>query len=346
MPTKPLPDEVLAEAVDTLEAYNGNKTAAARHLEIDRATLSNRIMRAQERGIAGLPPTDIKLPDLPASDIPIEELIDQQCKRYEMLEASYKAHTWFDVTVKEDKPLGVLWVGDPHVDDPACDWPRLRRHVELCNRPGIVAVNIGDSSNNWVGRLMSKYADQSVSVSDAHRLIEWLMFNLEWAAFLLGNHDDWHQGQALIKQMAKRAPQKVICHNWEARFKLAFPSGWAPRIYSAHDFKGSSIWNEMHGPLRESMIGEEAEIFVCGHKHTFGIMDLENPKRHIRQQLIRVRGYKSGMVDGSQYSRRGQWGYQDAGCSVLTIFDPSDKSITSFEDIAKGVQFLEMLRDG
>ena len=43
MPTPKLSDELLQEAVDTLAAHNGNKSAAARALGLHRCTFISRI---------------------------------------------------------------------------------------------------------------------------------------------------------------------------------------------------------------------------------------------------------------------------------------------------------------
>jgi hypothetical protein len=52
MPTPPLSDEKLREAVDALERYNGNQTAAANALGIARSTFQDRIRIARRREFA------------------------------------------------------------------------------------------------------------------------------------------------------------------------------------------------------------------------------------------------------------------------------------------------------
>jgi hypothetical protein len=89
-----------------------------------------------------------------------------------------------------DGPVALAGFGDPHIDDPGCAWGDLERDVRICrDTPGIMAVNVGDSTNNWVGRLMRLYADQEVTSKQALTLIEWLMTALPWLVDQTGNHD-------------------------------------------------------------------------------------------------------------------------------------------------------------
>jgi hypothetical protein len=66
----------------------------------------------------------------------------------------------------EDRPSTFrCW---PHVDDNGCNWPLLKHHAELCRTtPGLYAINLGDSSNNWTDRLIKLYAQQDWSVKTA-----------------------------------------------------------------------------------------------------------------------------------------------------------------------------------
>ena len=69
-----------------------------------------------------------------------------------------------EIKIKSNKPIGVAFVGDPHVDNNGCNWPLLRRDIAIMrDTPGMFAVNIGDVTDNWAGRLVRLYADQEMS---------------------------------------------------------------------------------------------------------------------------------------------------------------------------------------
>jgi len=82
-------------------------------------------------------------PDLPSSELPPEQLIDQACKRFEGHLEAREARRWMEIKVKSNRPIGVAFVGDPHIDnnwlqlptsqagyfDPRKDrWPVRREH--------------------------------------------------------------------------------------------------------------------------------------------------------------------------------------------------------------------------
>lgn len=332
-----IPDKLLFEALAAVKEH-GTVIKAAVALGMPRTTLSSRYKMAVDR-LDHPDPPNIQLPDFPDEDIPIEDIIKTMSRRFEKRHASYAAHTWFPIKIKTDEPIGVLWMGDPHTDDNGCNWPILKRHVEICrDTDGLYAVQIGDVTNNWIGRLQRLYAEQDTSVSTARRLSEWLMLDagVDWLVWLMGNHDSWGDGAAILAQMAKRGTKKIICHDWEARFRLVFPNGWEARVFAAHDFKGHSMWNPLHGPMKAGAMGPEADIYVCGHKHNWATFTYENAARGREQHFIRVRGYK--FLD--DYARRLGIIEQEGGCSMLTVFDPNRKSITTFSDVERGAEFL------
>jgi hypothetical protein len=344
-----LSDELYQQAVDTLAEHGGNQSAAARALKMDRRAYAHRVDTAIKRGFVSNSPkktsaVGFDLPDFPEEDIPVERIIALQAERFTKRLKSFAAHTWFPVQMRDDLPVGICWFGDPHLDDNGCNWPELTRHVEACKRTeGLYGANVGDTTNNWAGRLTRLYAEQDTSVSTARRLAAWFMLDsgVVWLVWILGNHDAWGDGSAVLTQMAQRhGTQKLVLHDWEIRFSLAFPNGWTPRVFAAHNFKGSSIWNPMHGPMREGQIGDDADLYICGDKHTAGDYGFENVARGHYQRFVRVRGFKFQ----DDYARRGGFKEQQEGCSAVTIFDPATRRTSVFMDVEEGAGFLAWKR--
>lgn len=320
---------------------------AAQRLEMSAGTLSKRLIAAKAH--YGLRPGEdksppIQFPEFPDEDIPIEQIIDLASERFVKRRASFDAHTWFPIGIRDKLPIGICWFGDPHLDDNGCNWPMLRQHIEVCkNTTGLYGASVGDMTNNWAGRLIKLYAEQDSSVATARRLAEWFLLNsgVAWLLLILGNHDTWGDGAAILQQMAKRfGTHKLICHDWEVRFRLAFPNGWEPRIFASHNFKGNSIWNPMHGPMREGQIGEDADLYICGDRHTSGVMGFENVARGRFQNFVRVRGFK--FMD--DYARRHGFKEQSTGSSCVTIFDPTNQSVSVHMDVEEGADFLTWKR--
>lgn len=661
-----LPPQVL-EAIELVRLH-GSISGASRMSGIPRATLQSRLRRAglaAENFTDGTVPEaarEIEFPEFPDhDDVPIEKLIELATERFMKRQASYKAHTWFPIKVNAELPIGIMWFGDPHLDDNGCNWPLVRTCAELCQKTeGMYGGNVGDTTNNWQGRLVRLYANQDSSVKTARRYAEWFMLDsgIVWLIWILGNHDCvtddtelltrrgwigheeiqaadkvlgietetglakwqpieavfrkpadtiwklrgarhdlactakhrvltqfrngtyafrtppdlpkhfslpvarslqlpeaaipdshirfaawvltdgsidrrgnisiyqskpenfahieticrevglrfsvyervrpaasimgtavkvalperqiavlaesralalsivsqkgflpewarslsdrqfdiflteyvrgdgswypaprqgciiygekhildelqalcvahawsanlskdnrgawrlnvcrkqnsqthaggakwciekyagvvwclkvphgnfmirrngkahftgncWGDGSAILGEMAKRfGTHRLVCHDWEARFSLEFPSGWKPLIYSAHNFKGNSIYNVMHGPMREGLMGEDADLYVCGDRHVSGEFAFENVARKRYQHFLRVRGFK--FMD--EFAMHHGYKEQATGCAAVTIFDPIKRTVSIKMDPEEGADFLTFKR--
>ncbi len=342
-----LSDDQCREAISLYEAHNRNQAHAAAAAGISRSTFQSRLRTAELRGIVAQKPpletSDLIFPDLPSSELPAEQLIDQACARFTGHLAAREARRWMEIKVKSNKPIGVCFMGDPHIDNNGCNWPLLRRDIKVLeDTPGMYAVNIGDLTDNWVGRLVRLYADQEMSKKQAWKLAKYLMRDsgIKWLCHLLGNHDAWNDGPYLIKANAQ---PMVPVEDWQSRFQIAFPNGQKVRVHAAHDFPGSSIWNKMHGPQKAAMMLERADIFACGHKHEWAINESENANRDFVYHLIRARGYK--FIDS--YSDQLGYGSQKFGASITAIIDPTGsdtKKIRCFPDLPEAAEFLTWKR--
>jgi GNAT superfamily N-acetyltransferase len=236
------PPDVL---LDTLRAFkqHGSQGAAARALGISRSTFQNRLHRAEADGIVLNNGEEIEFPDLPSSELPADQLIEQACARFEGHLTAREARRWMEIKVKTNKPIGVCFVGDPHIDNNGCNWPLLRRDIALLNStPGMHAVNIGDLTDNWIGRLVRLYADQEMSKKQAWKLAKYFMRDagINWLCHIMGNHDAWGDGPYLIK--ANAAPQ-VPVEDWQL---LPFESvGYLKRAYVSPDHRGHGLQLKM-----------------------------------------------------------------------------------------------------
>jgi hypothetical protein len=342
-----LTDEELRATVEARAKFNTDKETAD-FLGLKRSGVSSRLQDARNRGLlppikAAVAPPGIVFPDLPSSELPVEDLIDQAVTRFQQHQTAKDARKWMEIKIGSNDPIGICFMGDPHVDSPGCNWPLLRRHVNILkDTPGLYALNIGDQSDNWVGRLVRLYAEAEMSKRQARKIAKWLMRDagINWLLFILGNHDLFGDGMPeLIRANAKLVPVE----DWQSRFQLVFPNGQRVRVHAAHDFPGSSIWNKMHGPQKASMLYDQADIFACGHKHEWAINESENANRDFVYNLIRARGYK--YID----SYADQLGYasQKYGASITAIIDPRDsdvKRIRCFPDLDEAAEYLTWKR--
>lgn len=325
---------------------HGSVAGAARALGVSRSTFRNRL--DAERRVAPSTTADgvLTFPSLPDRRESIGDLIERRTAHYKRLRDYSDAATWQKIKVKDNKPFGLCLIGDPHLDDDGCNWPRLIDDIAILRRtPGLYGLNIGDTTNNWVGRLARLFGNQETSQASARQMAEWFLTGagIKWAAVLVGNHDEWNEGAEIIRRMCSAAPVRIPVHDWAAKLEFVFPNGATCRVNAAHDFKGRSIYSTTHGPLRETIWHQDGAHIVCaGHIHFGGLQQIELPGGH-NPWLVRVRGYKEhdphALVNGYHEGKRFP--------SVVAVIDPSapaEDRVTVFGSVRQGAAVLAAMR--
>ena len=324
MPIRRISDDQL---VASLRKHKGIRVEAAKELGLSVRCVMERAGSLEAAGIEGIqttyhsPKTDKKefeFTPLPRDDISIEELIQHRKRQFANKRNYEEASKLIPIRIKIPGPIGILHFGDPHVDDDGTDIEALERHTELVNRTdGMFAVNVGDTTNNWVGRLARLYADQSTSAAQAWRLAEWFVGRCNWLYMLSGNHDAWSGAGDPLRWIAKQ--QDALYKSSEARIELKFPNGNSVRVNARHDHSGSSIWNPAHGPMKAALMGTRDHIYVAGHKHESAYSVLKDPINGITMHALKVASYK--VFDRFAKDR----GFRDNSLSpcAMTIINPA-----------------------
>ena len=353
MPAKKHSDEAM---INALQRCNGVREEAARMLGMTSRALLNHIGRLSAAGVdvprsgydhrpkAYKSESEFELPKLPSSDIPIEELIAIRKRQFSHKKDYEESSKLIPVKVKISGPVGLLHFGDPHVDDDGTDIAALERHTELVNETeGLFACNVGDTINNWAGRLARLYAEQSTSASQAWRLAEWFIRRCPWLYMIAGNHDLWSGAGDPLKWIARQA--NTMYKSSEARIALKLPNGLTVRVNARHDHSGSSIWNPAHGPMKAAMLGTRDHIYVAGHKHESAYSVLKDPQNGITMHALKVASYK--VYD--RYAK--EHGFRDnafSPCAVTVINTKLPEThpdlIKVFWDPEEGAAYLSWLR--
>lgn len=358
MPTPPLPESVLRQTYEKWIECNKIYSEAARQLGLDMKTVHRRIDQAHARLGLDIDRTDslmagygkqkrepeFSFTPVPDDDIPVEQLVEIRKKQFAKKRAHEEARKLIPVKVKIDGPIGILHFGDPHVDDDGTDLEALEHHKKLCQTvEGLFGANVGDVSNNWVGRLARLYGDQSTSAKQAWKLVEWLLKDLKLLYLIGGNHDGWSGAGDPLKWIT--AQSGSLYQSSEVRMGLNFPNGAQVRINARHDFGGSSQWNPAHGPMKAVFHGVRDHIAICGHKHKSGYGIIKDPDSGIACHAIQVASYK--LYD--RYARDKGFRDQTLGPCVVTVIDPSMPSdhpdlVKPFWDADEGVDYLKFKR--
>lgn len=339
MATKSYDDGILFETLELVEKYGGVSQAAAA-VGISRQTLQYRYHSALNRGLDKKPkPKTFTVKDLPPKGIPIEQRIELMEEAFKKRHAYETAKKWRQIKIEIEGPIGIQWFGDPHIDDNGCNWPLLRRDVEIVkSTEGLFGANIGDTTNNWVGRLARLYANQDTSEETALELAQWFMDQIPWLLIIRGNHDLWSgtTGKKLFDWMSQGSGPVA---DWQAQIALKFPNGRDARIWAAHSFPGTSQWNPIHGNMKRAQFTGEAHLYISGHHHDWALYETEDPHRGETYWAAKARGYK--FIDS--YASNLGYGSQQHGASITSIFDPEGNGpafLRCFSDCEEAAEYL------
>lgn len=356
-----MPKISVSEAVllETAKAYlaTGSITAASRVLGIARSTFRDRLDSAIMAGLIrddnGFPPRGetpklyeaehIEIVREIPDEIDVDELVERRKSQFEKKAKFEEAIKLIDVKVKLTGPIGILHYGDPHVDDDGTDIEALERHARLVNETeGMLAANVGDTTNNWTGRLARLYSEQSTSAAESWALAEWFVkLTKKWLYIVGGNHDLWSGAGDPMKWITRQSGQAY--YPSQTRLNLMFPNGREVRINARHDFEGHSQYNPAHGVMKASLMGFKDHIMIAGHKHVSGYGVLKDADSGTISHAIRVASYK-------KYDRYAhEKGLRDQHISpcAVTIIDPdaSEASLVQvFWEPEMAVEYLRFLR--
>ena len=333
---KASPAELAQEAMDALEIY-GNKAAAARALGIPRTTLRARIA-------AGQSPPEVELPRFPTGNLDAEEVLDHMERASDQMSEQQQALHWFDIKIHTDRPIGICWFGDPHLGSNGQNVGQLRADISVvAETDGLYGANIGDTTDNWGGRLLRLYAENDVSKKTERLLATWFLVDagIDWLLWLEGNHD--HMDESFVTHLRAINGNRIPMIDWRAKFKLVFSNGVVVKVDAAHDHKGHSMWNELHAQVRAALMEEHADLFVAGHRHNSAHAQIELPTGQI-STLLRVKGYKGQ----DSFAQRHNYAPRQHGAAVVTVINPQANSPTGrimvFPDVAQGAEYLTWLR--
>lgn len=284
--------------------------------------------------------------ELPSPDLTPEELVSDRIKRFKRKAAYEDARKLVSVTVPVSGPFGIVHLGDPHVDDDGCDWESLLHHIHVIRHTtGLFAANVGDTRNNWVGRLARLYGSQSTSAKESLILADYFLNQLEgkWAYIIGGNHDLWSgEGNDPLEFIA--AQLKALYEPSEARVRIANRDGKSFVCNARHDFAGSSQWNPVHAVSKAIQMGHRDDVSICGHKHQSGYGVIKSPEDGRVCHAIQVASFK--VYD--RYSREKGFRDQAISPSVTTVFDPEaspEGLIKVFWNVDEAAEYLYQIRN-
>ena len=346
----PITKEEVNLVVDAYMMYGNNAAEAARSLNMTASSFHRRLQKSNlplQRNQSNIPepePFEINKDDLHDEVADLDEIISKRKKEFQRRDNFEKSRNLINCRVRIDGPIGILHLGDPHVDDPGTSIDLLESHVKLVSdTEGLFGATVGDLANHWVGRLASLHAHQTTTEAETWKLVEWLVTSINWLYIIGGNHDLWVGNGDPIQWMVRKQSGVYEAHG--ARIGLMFPNKKEVRIHARHDWSGHSQWNSAHGPAKAAQMGHTDHVLISGHRHISGYQIIKQPTDGLVTHAIRVASYKIH----DNYAKQLGLKNQNLSPSVLTIVQPEKDDndaglVTVFHDIETGVDFLNFLR--
>ena len=307
-------------------------------------TTRRRLAAAKELGLLNdntILKNDFTAPVLPSSDEDLDVTIDRLEAEQLRRDEYRRATEWMRFDVHGDAPFALAFVGDPHLN--SCDIRRLRRHVDtIQTTPRMWAVGLGDWVDGWVGKLRGQYAHSTVTEKQSFALAQWL-FGKEnlWWALILGNHDGqrWWGEASPLRWMLNTAAVNTL-QEWTCKFSISCGDRvW--KVSAAHNFPGNSMYSALHGPKKRALFtGGEADIYVAGDRHVFGLQQDQHEFTGRTFWTLRARGYKYFDNYPLEHGHADAGGPNGIGHSVVAVFDPSDGTVNCFSDVERAASYL------
>ena len=364
MPTPKLSRKLSLEAVHAVaeavengfylheRTENGQMSAkmeAAARLGVCSKTLCNRLRAAEQN--YGLIPENF-VGNTNADGYEIDELENglTVLNRHAPINSQYiqKARAgWTRIVPVRKEPFGIAIIGDMHADNKGTDLAMLKRDLTLLAASRVRAINIGDTLDNfhYTGKLASKQAQNRMSDEEGLAVAKWIIRDsgVRWDAHILGNHDAWANlpYAYLFQEWAKSAGSKF--YDWIVKSEYHWEGGsWS--LLAAHDFKGHSIHNPLHGLFRRAKDDGTADAYAAGHRHNAADASFENGFRGRRYNYARVGSYKKW----DSYAHKGGFDMQVEGAAAMFVIDPLAEELSSqcrvHPSIAEGLEILAMKR--
>ena len=239
----------------------------------------------------------------------VSGIIERRYDEYDRVSAP-RRHT---VTLPDDLPIAIWHCGDPHLDDPGTDLRQLHTdQATVRATPGMYGGNVGDTTNNWVGKLARLHAQQETTAAESWVLAEDFLRRCQWLYLVSGNHDCWSGDSDPLRWIARLvgAPAPTL----DSTLAITWRSIGVQTVRVRHSFPGRSQYNPAHGVAKAAR-ASGCDLLVCGHTHECG-----------HQTVGHEDGWVSHALQVGSYKRHDRYA-EELGLAVGQAFAPSAVTI-------------------
>jgi len=278
-------------------------------------------------------------PNPPTLNRAIDDIIKTKKEIFEYEKNKELYYNGIPIKFKEDKKIGIIFMGDPHLDNPKTDLELFEKHMKLAKETDdVYLIGLGDYLDNWVGYLSKLFSEHHITQDEALAIIKYYFEDVHFLAAIVGNHDKWNLFEIYFREIIG---EDTIIGD-EIRLKLQFPSNEFT-IRMRHSFSGRSQYNPAFPAVKQAIFNLPDDIICMGHTHQLGYQIWPQPYRKLSHCFV-VGSYKRY----DEYAKKFMTHDTNLSPAVFAIVDPKDKSLDNikiFFDVEKGIEFFKKIKD-
>ena len=258
-----------------------------------------------------------------------------------------KAQTKGKATLRVDsqKPFGILFSSDEHLDDTGTDLQWLENMARLVSdTDGLYAGLHGDLRNNFIiPQLLSTILKSRYTPASQMEFVDIFveMFGGKVLYLVAGNHDNWEAGKTGIDTLAKLASDGGIIYDTDQLVITLKCEAVDYKIGVRHKGRFNSSYNATHGPkqwLRMGLVPSDTDLVIGGHYHNPAL------ERFLWNDRWRVAIQTGSAKISDDYPVK--IGVAPGGpMAPLVIFRPDRRRMIPFENHHEGAEYLTYLRE-
>jgi len=271
----------------------------------------------------------------------VGELLNVLIQAQKKLQDFDDRQTEVNITIDDDKPIGLVFSGDWHIGGLYTDHEMMLEDFRTYrDTDGLYVVGMGDYTDNYITRSHpGGMFDQIITPDNQREICEYLIDEYladRLLVMLKGNHDNWElkeTGEDFVKYLARKAGVPYLWYGGEITLELG---GVEYKIHAHHSYRYNSSLNTTNSQ-RNLFANTHADIIALGHLHYNEV----HAKSSANKDTVWMRTGSYKITD--DYS---QWigAFRADARSPLAILFPGVKKIVPFRDYRDGIDYLKMVR--
>lgn len=241
-----------------------------------------------------------------------------------------------------DEWFGIAFMADMHIGNIGADHRAMEYDARLiADTPGLYTVLGGDMMDNHI-KIMSAIIATPSSPRQQLEAFEYLLsiFSHKILAIISGNHENWTKASSGIDVLGRVARERRIFYSPHEVCLNLQTSALQYRVALRHKYKNNSALNLCNTVKRMWEHGKyNFDVGVVCHHHEAEI------ETFVKHDLPRIAIRTGTYLLLDEYASREGFNTADYPIVPVVIFNPVQRKMHGFSDLAEGARYLKYLRE-